>query len=29
MVDIKNIPAELKTACRFCAWKFEKRKGDL
>ena len=28
MVDIKNIPAELKTACRFCAWKFEKRNGQ-
>ena len=28
MMDIKNIPAELKTPCRFCAWKFEKRNGQ-
>lgn len=28
MVDIKNIPAELKTSCRFCVWKFEKRNGQ-
>ena len=25
MVDIKNIPALLKTSCRFCVWKYEKR----
>ena len=25
MVDIKNIPARLKSDCRFCVWKFEKR----
>lgn len=28
MVDIKNIPAELKSSCRFCVWKFEKRNGQ-
>lgn len=28
MVDIKNIPAELKTSCQFCVWKFEKRNGQ-
>ena len=28
MVDIKNIPAELKTSCCFCVWKFEKRNGQ-
>ena len=28
MMDIKNIPAELKTSCRFCARKFEKRNGQ-
>ena len=28
MVDIKNIPAKLKSDCRFCAWKFEKRSGQ-
>lgn len=28
MVDIKNIPVELKTSCRFCVWKFEKRNGQ-
>ena len=28
MVDIKNIPALLKTSCRFCVWKYEKRNGQ-
>ena len=28
MVDIKNIPAKLKSDCRFCVWKFEKRSGQ-
>lgn len=28
MVDIKNIPALLKSSCRFCVWKFEKRNGQ-
>lgn len=28
MVDIKNIPARLKSDCRFCVWKFEKRSGQ-
>lgn len=28
MVDIKNIPAELKSSCQFCVWKFEKRNGQ-
>ena len=28
MMDIKNIPAELKSSCRFCVWKFEKRNGQ-
>ena len=28
MVDIKNIPALLKTSCKFCVWKFEKRNGQ-
>ena len=28
MVDIKNIPALLKTSCRFCGWKYEKRNGQ-
>lgn len=27
LVNFMNIPAELKTACRFCVWKFEKRSG--
>ena len=28
MVDIKNIPARLKSDCQFCVWKFEKRSGQ-
>ena len=28
MVDIKNIPAKLKSDCRFCVWRFEKRSGQ-
>jgi len=28
VVDIKNIPARLKSDCRFCVWKFEKRSGQ-
>ena len=28
MMDIKNIPVELKTTCQFCVWKFEKRNGQ-
>lgn len=27
LVNFMNIPAELKTVCRFCVWKFEKRSG--
>ena len=28
MVDIKNIPTQLKNTCKFCVWKFEKRNGQ-
>ena len=28
MVDIKNIPTQLKNTCKFCVWKFEKRSGQ-
>lgn len=27
LVNFMNIPAELKTVCQFCVWKFEKRNG--
>lgn len=28
MVELKNIPALLKTSCRFCGWMVEKRNGQ-